>query len=94
MTKDNISSYSYKVLRHFARKFGLELENRNNYNSLYRTAFCYDDTNDLLKIWYSVNMKGGKWYTFYTEVNCNDFLNNLEKRESKMRFYQTLKIYF
>ena len=94
MTKDNINSYSYKIFRHSARKFGLELENRNNYNSLYRTAFYYDDTNDLLKIWYSANMKDRKWYTFYTEVNYNDFSNNLEKRESKMLFYQTLKIYF
>jgi hypothetical protein len=66
------------ILQHY--RVDSALEQKNNYNYLYRTAFSYDPTDDSLNIWYSTRMKNDEWYTFYTEVNYADFSINLDKR--------------
>lgn len=94
MSKDTTGTYTYKIIKHLAKKVGITIETKNNYWNLYRTTFYYDATSDLLKIWYSAKMKNNEWYIYYTEVNYADFSNTLEKRELKMKFFQSLSSFF
>jgi hypothetical protein len=54
-------------------------------NSLYRTAFAYDPTTDVVRFWYSAHNASGAWRVGQTSLDAQAFLTQLSVRPWSVR---------